>query len=234
MKKMNVVVCYNRKNMVEDMERSLLETGGTVDIEVNVIRLDNTRNRFTSAAKAYNYALDHLCDAECIVFCHQDILFHKGSVKVIYDCCMKEKSVLWGAAGIKQGSKEIITAWESGEALRKMPQDVQTLDECLIAAHRDVFEKVRFDEVVCNGWHFYAVELSLQQALLGRKVKVFGADVEHLSGGTMDPSFFECEARVAQKYRGKIRLITYTNSWCWTNPVLFAILRIYRKIRYRI
>ena len=216
---MDVVVCYNRKPMLEKMERTLLEARGGTDIEVRVIPLDNTQGRFPSAANAYNYALDHLCEAECIVFCHQDILFHEGSVQTIYDCCSMEQTTLWGAAGIVQGHKEIIAAWESGESLRKMPRVVQTLDECLIAAHRNVFEKTRFDDVVCNGWHFYAVELSLQQAMLGRAVKVFGANIEHLSGGTMDRTFFECESRVARKYRGKIGLITYTNCWCWTKPV---------------
>lgn len=208
--------------------------GGVPDVEVRIIPLDNTQNRFSSAASAYNYALDHLCEAECIVFCHQDILFRKGAVQTIYDCCLKEPTTLWGAAGKKNGHKDSITAWTAVDRLKKEPQIVQTLDECLIAAHRNVFDAVRFDEVVCDGWHFYAVELSLQQAMLGRAVKVFGANVEHLSGGTMDRTFFECETKVAKKYRGKIARISYTNSWCWTNPVLFAFLRIYRKIRYKI
>ena len=235
MKKIDVVVCYNRKELVDGMERTLIEVKrATTDIEVNAILLDNTSGRFSSAASAYNYALKYLCEAECIVFCHQDILFHEGSLQTIYDCCMEEQTTLWGAAGIEQGKKEIITAWESGESLRKKPQAVQTLDECLIAANRKVFEQVKFDEDVCDGWHFYAVELSLQQAMLGRAVKVFGANIEHLSGGTMDRTFFECERKVAKKYRGKIGLITYTNCWCWTNPLLFTALRVYRKIRYRI
>ena len=233
MKKMDIVICYNRESMVDDLKKSISANRAT-DIEVQVIALDNTQGRFPSAANAYNYALDNLCRAECVVFCHQDILFYEGAIRTIYDCCMQEKTTLWGAAGIKQGQKKIFTSWESGEELRANPQVVQTLDECLIAAHRSVFDQVRFDEEVCNGWHFYAVELCLQQAMLGNAVKVFGANIVHLSGGTMDKTFFECEKRVAKKYRGKIGLITYTNCWCWTNPVLFAGLKLYRKIRYKI
>lgn len=233
MNNIDIVVCYNDETLEKQMEQSLLNDNENGILSVNLIALDNRTGRFSSAAEAYNHALDHLCKAECIVFCHQDILFRSGSLETIYDYCMKEKLTLWGAAGIEKRGRTY-TAWESQTCPKGWSHEVQTLDECLIAANREVFDSIRFDEIVCAGWHFYTVELSLQQGLLNRPVKVFNANVTHLSGGTMDKAFFECEARVAKKYRGKVNLISYTNCWCWTNPFLFAVLRAYRIIRYKI
>lgn len=98
-------------------------------------------------------------------------------------------------------------------------EDVFSLDECLIAANKKVFEMLRFDEQICDGWHFYAVELSLQCHVKKLGVKVFDANIVHLSGGNVDDSFYVTEEKVVRKYRRQFRKISYPCGWTYTNPI---------------
>ena len=120
----------------------------------------------------------------------------------------------------------------SGTLEKGTTQEVFTLDECLIAGNREVFRNLRFDEEVCDGWHLYAVDLSLQCQVKHIPVMVYGANIVHLSGGTQDESFYTCERKLVKKYRKEFPLISYTCGWAYTNPLKYFILRIYRRIRF--
>ncbi len=108
------------------------------------------------------------------------------------------------------------------------------MDECLICGSRELFSQLRFDEETCDGWHLYAAELSMQCQVRGNPVKVFDADIVHLSGGDPDKSFYSCEKKLAIKYRAHFSIISYTCGWAYTNPIKYSLLTLYRKIRYRI
>lgn len=237
MRSVDIIVCYNNEDIFRDMKKSILERGGS-DVQWKIIGVDNTRNKFKSAAEAYNYAMKKSA-GECVIFCHQDVLFLERSLYTIAEKCLNFPNVLWGAAGVKKSGQMIsnMSSIKEGakyNTLNGTDEKVQTLDECLIAANRNLFEKVHFDEKTCDGWHFYAVDLSLECTLQNYDVKVLDANIVHLSGGNMDRSFWAAEKKLAHKYRGKIHRINTTCTWTYTNPILFILLRLYRRIRYRI
>lgn len=237
-----IISVYNNKKLNEQMLESALESKG--ELSCLFYSVDNTDNaQFHSAAEAYNSVLNVLPNTEVLVFCHQDILFLHNSLQTIYDLCSNNKKTLFGAAGVENvghGDKARIissmAAEQEGWNFTTLPkgttQDVFTLDECLICGSRELFETLRFDEQVCDGWHLYAAELCMQCHVKGIDVKVFDADIVHLSGGTTDSSFYACEKKLVKKYRKNFPIISYTCGWAYTNPVRYAFLKMYRRLRY--
>lgn len=233
-----IIVCYNDLEQVSLLKDCICSSEATVEF----MPLDNREHAFPSAAKAYNYALQRISEkAEAIIFCHQDIRFSKRSIDLIADACLEEKDTLFGVAGArnegrKNRGKTISTL--VGEAANWSPAETGTyapvfsLDECLIAGHRSVFERVSFDEKTCDGWHLYAVDLCIQCHLKCIDVKVMDAEVRHLSRGHVDRAFIRTEGKLAKKYRKDLKMITHTNGWTYTNPLKRVIVLIYRKIRY--
>lgn len=240
---MAVISVYNNRDLVKKMKDSVISCVEDTGIRCEVIALDNTENRFASAAEAYNYVIEQGCDAEVFVFCHQDIIFLNHAVLDLYRCCTEQPMALFGAAGVEnKGHNSIIISsmammregWNYKTLEKDSLHEVFTLDECLIAANRRVFDKVKFDASLCDRWHLYAVELCLQCHLQHIPVYVYSSNIVHLSGGRIDTSFYECEKRLAKKYRRYFNVISYTCGWIYTNPMKYWMLRIYRKIRFSI
>ena len=236
--RVDIIVCYNNEKLYRDLEKSIQDRGGS-GVQWNIIGVDNTKNSFRSAAEAYNQAFKN-STGECVIFCHQDVLFLEKSLSAIAEKCLNFPHTLWGAAGVEKAGQIISNmsvlkeGWKYGTLEKGSDAKVQTLDECMIAASRSLFEKFQFDEETCNGWHLYAVDLSLQCILQNYEVKVLDANIVHLSGGNMDYSFWKTEKSLVKKYRGKIHKINTTCFWTYTNPLLFMLLRLYRRVRYGI
>ena len=235
----DIVVCYNNETLFSEFEKTIRERGGS-GVCWKIIGVNNTENTFRSAAEAYNHALKKEVSGECIVFCHQDVLFLENSLRTIAEKCVMFPNVLWGAAGTRKAGKVISNmaviqeGWKYGTLRADRDEKVQTLDECMIAASRELFNNFHFDELTCDGWHLYAVDMSLQCLVSGNEVMVFDANIVHLSGGNMDASFWRIEKKLAEKYRGEFSRINTTCTWTYTNPFLFYLLRLYRRVRYKI
>lgn len=240
----NIISVYNDAKLIEQMRRTVEKTRKNYSVLYTLI--DNRDNRsFQSAAAAYNFSIGRNSAAEVLVFCHQDLLFLEGAIDTIYRLCVNNRNTLYGAAGVRNvghgGGNRIISSMamiQEGcnyNSLEKgSTQDVFTLDECLIAGSIELFENLRFDDKVCDGWHLYAAELSLQCHVKGYDVKVFDANIVHLSGGNQDKTFYQCERKLVNKYRDRFPLISYTCGWAYTDPVRYGLLTLYRKIRYHI
>ena len=110
-----------------------------------------------------------------------------------------------------------------------------TLDECLIACHRDCMKELAFDDTVCDGWHLYGADLCLQAGLKpDLKVMVIPMDyVWHKSNGNADKSYRDTQDKLAKKYKGKYKIINTTNGFQYTGAFKRTLMNIYRKIRYR-
>ena len=225
------------------MEESVAKSLG--DCSCRIISVENKNNNlFSSAAAAYNSVLEKSPEAEVFVFCHQDIIFLNNALSNIYSRCIEEPYTLFGAAGVKNtghrgGTGRIISSmalikegWNYKSLEKGTTQYVFTLDECLICASKALFSQIRFDELTCNGWHLYAADLCMQCQARGLSVKVLDADIVHLSAGNQDASFYDCERKLVKKYRGVFPVISYTCGWAWTDPIKYALLRLYRRIRF--
>lgn len=243
MKDIALITVYNKQKLYDEMLSSFRNCCRD-EYQYQIIALENINNsNYHSAASAYNYALDKLCDAKVCIFCHQDILFFRDSIRSIFNLCKDDASTLYGAAGVDNNghSKQIISSmhqsaegWKYQSLKEGEIKSCFTLDECLFACNFDLFKNIRFDEVTCDGWHLYAAELCLQCHLKGFEVKAFDAEVLHLSGGNPDHSFYECERRIVKKYRKVFSLLTFTTGWAYTNTLKYGFLRIYRFLRYGI
>lgn len=238
--KCTFVVVYNKENLLDQMWHSVEISSGGINCEL--IALNNVDGKYRSAASAFNSVLEKNIDTDVMVFCHQDIIFLEGSIDRIVQVCCEAPNALFGAAGVRNtnnigNSNRIISrmgqgqGWNYETLAEKSIEDVFSLDECLIAANKKVFETLRFDEQVCDGWHFYAVELCLQCHVKKIGVKVFDANIVHLSSGNLNSSFYATEKRIARKYRRQFHIISYPCGWIYTNPILYRLLRIYRITR---
>ena len=239
-----IISVSNQLELSRQMKTSAIKTLGNLTCSFHII--DNNGNgRFSSAASAYNSFLDQSIEAEVYVFCHQDIIFLHEALQTMYRLCMEDPMVLYGAAGVKNdGNKDVSRVissmamiqegWNYKTLRKDTTESVFTLDECLICGSGQLFNNLRFDEKVCDGWHLYVAELCMQCHVKKIPVKVFDADIVHLSGGTQDKSFFICEKRIVKKYRGIFPVISYTCGWAYTGPLKYWLLSIYRKIRYGI
>ncbi len=240
----SIISIFNSDKLASQLKQSAENT--KADLYVGYHLMDNRGNKlFRSAAEGYNFALDQFRDGDVLVFCHQDIIFLPDALKTIYRLCRENPNTLFGAAGVKnirqKDDSRIISSmaviqegWNYKTLKRGEVQDVFTLDECLIAGNRDLFEHLRFDEDVCDGWHLYAAELCMQCHVKGYPVKVFYSNIVHLSGGNPDKSFYSCERKLVKKYRKHFSRITYSCGWTYTDPVRYGLLSLYRRVRYHI
>lgn len=241
MKKISLITVYNNKEMLDEM---LVSAEKQKNVDIDYVMIDNRENTFSSAAAALNYGTAKAI-GEVYVYLHQDVEFlTETALEQIYDFAIKNRNVIFGAAGVKRRYKKsdniiILTSIYAGEEKNKnnklrTPTDCFTLDECLIACYRDVMKKVSFDEKVCDGWHLYGADFCLQAGLIPNlKVMVLPMPyVWHKSSGNADESYRNTQDRLAKKYKGKYRIINTTNGFQYTNSFMRLMLNIYRKIRY--
>lgn len=238
-KNIALITVYNKKSLVDEM---IMSAQNQKNVDIEYIMTDNTNKKFPSAAKALNYGF-YNSSAEVIVFLHQDIEFLSDNVlEYIYNYAMAHRDVVFGAAGVQDKSLvknvKILSGMKEGEQGRydtlTTPQRVLTLDECLIACHRDCLKIIRFDEELCDGWHLYGADLCLQaQDFAGLKVEAVPLDVWHKSSGNADESYFRTQNKLAKKYRKYHKIINTTNGYQYTNAFKRLLINLMRKIKYR-
>ena len=242
MKDVSLISVYNSKTLFDNMVDSFKQTTPD-DITYEIIPLDNRQNRFKSAAEAYNYAIDNLCNGECLIFCHQDIVFYDGAVEKIYNFCKNNQNTLCGAAGVKSRedadySGIVSTIYQNSKGMRYNnlkgeSEEVFTLDECLIAGSDLIFKRIKFNEVLCSGWSFYTTEFCLNCHINKIKVCVIDCNILHLSSGNINKNFHKTAYNVSTHYRKRFMIINYTWGWNYTNPIKRKLQYFYRIIRYR-
>ena len=242
MKKISLITVYNNKKLLDELLCSLNEQKG---VDVDCVMIDNRQKAFSSAAAVLNYGAKKAV-GDVLVFLHQDIEFLSDTaLEQIYDYATESKNVIFGAAGVKSrkedASGKIFTSMYAGEDKVKNSSldnatECFTLDECLIACHRNCMKDIAFDEKTCDGWHLYGADLCLQAGLdPNLKVMVIPMDyVWHKSNGNADKSYHKTQSKLARKYKGKYDIINTTNGFQYTNGLKRLITNIYRKLRYNI
>ena len=242
MKKISLITVYNNKPLLDEM---LASAKLQKNVDIDYVMIDNRNNTFSSAASALNYGTSK-AQGEVLVFLHQDIEFlSEKALETIYDFATERKNVVFGAAGVKRCLKrpsgiDILSSMYANNDKSKynsldQPTDCFTLDECLIACHKDCMNDLSFDEKVCDGWHLYGADFCLQAGLNpDLKVMVIPMDyVWHKSNGNADKSYRDTQDKLAKKYKGKYKIINTTNGFQYTGAFKRTLMNIYRKIRYR-
>ena len=243
MKKISLITVYNNQKLLDEMLSSARKQA---NVDIDYVMIDNRKNIFSSAAAALNYGTAK-AKGEVLVYLHQDIEFlSNNALETIYDYAIENKKTIFGAAGVKRRNNkaddsQILASFFAGSDKNPYktldgPNDCFSLDECLIACHRDCMKDLSFDDEVCDGWHLYGADLCLQAGIVpDLNVKVIPMPyVWHKSNGNADKSYHDTQDRLAKKYKGKYKIINTTNGFQYTNAYKRTLINVYRKLRYRI
>lgn len=164
--KVTFICCYNNSNELNSM---LLSSLNILDKDIyNIILINSFDEGYKSAAEAYNKTIEQREHeiGDILIFCHQDIAFDNVTfLQNIISELTENPNQIIGFAGIDthgsvlsnlqyQENKQFITRNQI-----KAKEKVVTIDECCFATSKTVYQKLKFDEYVCNHWHLYAVEL---------------------------------------------------------------------------
>lgn len=240
MPKLIIITVFNNIELYEQMKASVLETKN--DVFVEFYGIDNTTNKYSSAASAYNEAIKNICNEDDILlFCHQDLIFKSNTINMFYNLCTSDANTVFGAAGAteckryynkpKKKVRVVTTINDLSEMEKSEIIEVFTIDELLIVGKAKIFKDIMFDEKTCDDWHLYVADFCLQCHIKGYGVKVLGCDLIHLSAGIINKAFRRAEKRLARKYAGVYPIINYTCGSAYTNCILYYLFRLYSKIK---
>jgi len=236
----SVICVYNNKT---SLDTYLLKSinGQTADHEL--ILLDNTGGGFKSAAEALNKG-GREAKGEHLMFVHQDVFLPSGDWLKVVESRLNQLPNLGiaGVAGAREMKRCVVTNLKHGDPPRPAgniqidrPENVQTLDECLLLIPKSVFDELEFDEETCDDWHLYAVDYSLSVRKLGYVVYVIPDCVYHRSSGdSMSGGYYRVLNKVLKKHRDAYPVI-YTTNGDWSTPypiIVYRLLRLTDKLNY--
>ena len=229
-----VVCVYNDLHQFEQLKASL----ESQDVAFELIGIDNSGAEYKSAASAFNSHIDAI-DTPWVIFSHQDIRFDSPGYLGRFVALMKEDpSALYGVAGPVSPAKRapVLSSISDSkyvyDSLKGKTADVFVLDECFFGCAADVARSLRFDEAICDGWHFYAVDFCLRARLAGHSIRVLdGKGVRHLSAGTKNASFYDMERKLSARYAKEFRWIRTTCTWFPTG-LLYGPFSFLRRLRH--
>ena len=178
-----------------------------------VVPVDNRASRFASAAAALNWGASQ-ARGDWLLFAHQDVALLSGDWLARAENLLESHAPRgWcGAAGTDASGRFrgmlVDRAALDGEPF-DAPEEVQTLDECLLIRGRDGEGRAYFDEGL-TGWHAYGVEACCAAIRGGAKNYVLPLPVWHDSASTNMRGLEEAHRYVWEKHGAALRRITTT------------------------
>jgi hypothetical protein len=171
---------------------------------------------FTSAAAAYNAALDKT-PAEVIVFLHQDVYLPTGWVECIRRRIVEVNEIdpnwaVLGLCGVAPNNTFVGHVW-CGAAGHELgaefvgPKPVESVDELLIVIRRKA--GLRFDENL-PGFHLFGTDIAQTALLQHQGVYVVDAPVVHNTRevGSLRGAYLRSYRYMAKKWRNKLPIPT--------------------------
>jgi GT2 family glycosyltransferase len=218
-KMISVVVVYNNKDVLENV---LLQSIKKQRTKPELILLDNTKGQFRSASHALNYG-GSLAKGKYIMFVHQDVELEGDSWLEDAEKVLDSLRDL-GIAGVVGMSEKGKTNRERGRGYINdggemwlwsnpvhQPEDVQTLDECLLIVPKSVFEKLQFDERTFDGWHCYGIDYCLCVREIGLKAYVIPFFIYHRTSRSNVKDLLKYQKRLYRKHRRFYKRIVTTS-----------------------
>lgn len=229
----SIIAVYNDKRALNEI---LLPGLKNQTAKFEVITLDNTKGQFKSLAEALNYG-GKQANGEYIMFAHQDVelgsdLWLENTEQILNS--IPELGIA-GVAGMSEKKGNSIekrrgyindcgVVW--GEPLQK-PEEVQTLDECILIVPKPVFSKLKFDEKIFDGWHLYGVDYCLSVKQMGLKPCVIPAFIYHRSLRLNVVNLLRYQKRLYNKHKKNYKKIyTTCGEVSWLNLRLLLIFKI--------
>lgn len=230
----SLVCVYNNQKTLRNV---LLKSLANQIVEFELITLDNTDNRYKSAAEAFNYG-GSKAKGKYIMFVHQDMWL--GSDSWLEEAERVLASIpdlgIAGVAGQSENGKnwvercrwsieEFGDPWGGRKPVQK-PEEVQTLDECLSIVPRSVFDKLEFDEKVFNGWDCYGADYCLSVRQLGLRAYVIPGFCYH---SCLRAGYHTWEFKDLLKFHKRLYIKhrkNYKHIYTWTGEVSWLNLRL--------
>jgi len=225
---LSIVTVYNDERI---LDRYLLNSLRNQTAKFELITLDNTNNKFRSAAEALNYG-GRRSNGKYIMFVHQDVKLSgedwlnrvEKTLECIHDLGVAGCSGMDIAGHAKGFIDDNGRLW--GKPIDK-PTIVQTLDESVLIVPKEVFNRLQFDSQTFNGWHGYGADYSLSVIKIGLKAYVIPAFIHHYSPSSRrKPSLirglFEAQEKLILKHRRNHKYI-YTTSGFLPTSLTFLL-----------
>jgi len=111
------------------------------------------------------------------------------------------------------------------------PSSVQTLDELLLIVPSKLFERMKFDEIVCDGWHLYGVDYSLMALEKGLDVCVLPFSAWHLSSGKRNIEYYRTLRKLLEKHKHERVISTTTGLWPTRSELMELLAHLLREKR---
>lgn len=216
----SVICCYNKPCEYTLLQESLR----CQDIPCEMMGVNNTDHSFTSAAAALNRGAE-TASGDTLVFVHQDVRFLRPDSLRKLTAALRlceNKPCVAGPYGASR---------YPGRIAEYTLQD--TLDECCVAMTRKTWEKFRFDQVFCDGWHLYAVELCIRVRQAGGMILSGDFGIAHTSAGTVDTAYMQTYKKLLLCCRSEKWLCTTCKSMP-TNPTYFHAYYVLWKIKKKL
>ena len=196
-----MITVYNDRRFLGD---NLLATLRRQTAQYEFIGIDNSAGTFASAAAALNRGAAQ-ARGDYLIFAHQDMRFISPDTLARIEALMLSlpDAGIAGVIGVKETGETggyIINTYEMLGARIDRPEEVQTLDECLLIVPRKIFALMPFDEKVTDGWHLYGVDYCLTARAAGLKTYVLPVLTHHFSLATNYAGLFDYQRRVFRKH----------------------------------
>lgn len=241
-KSISVIIVYTDETKLNEAVKYV--NSQTCSDMIQIVLLDNRGKTYRSAAEALNCGAEK-AEGEVVVFMHQDVyLWDNALLEKYYGYLHAHGDTVLGVCGVAQEDrsiyydfcetdKKIYRGKPTGGAL--IP--AVTLDECMFAMKKSLWQKLKFDEAVCDNWHFYAADICYANLLGGGKNVILSADICHESTGNFyNKSYRRALKRMVKKYKGKLKRIetTCVNVRCnMLGFYIYAAVSRYRELMGR-
>ena len=231
----SVVCVYNNKVVLEQV---LLKSLRRQTAEYELITLDNTNGKFSSAAQALNHGGSQ-AKGDYIIFAHQDMWLASDTWLEDAERILSTLPDLGvaGVAGVSEKGKDwyerrkfslntLDGACPDRVPPVDRPETVQTLDECLLIVLRSVFAELKFDSKTFDGWDCYGADYCLSTAEMGLKSYVIPLPCTHSCSRGSGYRFWEFrdllkyQKRLYRKHRR-----SYKTIYTWMERVSWSTLK---------
>jgi len=226
----SVICVYNNEKQVKEQ---LLHSLKNQTVKHEMISIDNTSNRFRSAAVALNYGVG-IATGDLLIFAHQDIYLKTNFELEIFAECIAslEEGTIVGTQGAVYPSRNHISNLTSGEVIDKSLvytyqdalYEVDCVDEGFFGLKRETWNHHKFNEVICDNWHLYCVEMCMNAHRNNNKVYVSPIQLHHFSKGTISIEYMKGMKMLCKNYRKNSKYIWTTCYKVYTNAFYIQVL----------
>lgn len=204
---LSIIICSKNTDISSALKENIKKTIG---VEYEIIVIDNSGNEY-SIFSAYNKGVEK-SNFPYLCFVHEDVLFKTqdwgknllshltgnniGFVGIAGSGLVTRIPASWWMVGY--GYKNIIQHNKKSNKKQKFevhqnsfsPKSVVVLDGVFLSSHRDVFDKIKFDENF-EGFHGYDHDICIQSKVAGfNNLVVSDILLEHFSEGEMNAQYY--------------------------------------------